>query len=36
MAASFGVILDNPTAEGVRKHGRGALLDELQAVASRR
>jgi hypothetical protein len=36
MAASFGVILDNATAKGVREHGRGALLDELQAVASRR
>ena len=36
MAASFGVILDNATAKGVRGHGRVALLDELQAVARRR
>jgi hypothetical protein len=34
--ASFGVILDNATAKGVREHGRVALLDKLQAVASRR
>jgi hypothetical protein len=36
MAASFGVIRDNATAKGVREHRRVALLDELQAVASRR
>jgi len=36
MEASLGVIPDNATANGVREHGRVALLDELQAMASRR